>query len=163
MGLVTLIVVGALATAFMVGACWNALLKFLNGRLRNSLESLLGVENTEWYVSFVKWLDNQVTSKKATVLSWIKRFKVNVYSAKRTYIPSSVSGFFLRKDEIINRTGLAEGIQEVTTETVPDYELPSNILSEFERQKANSITIDVKNEIVLKKADGKLLTLEDSN
>ena len=163
MGLFTLIVVGALATAFMVGACWNALLKFLNGWLRNSLESLLGVENTEWYVSFVKWLDNQVTSKKATVLSWIKRFKVNVYSAKESYTPSTVAGFFLRKYEWTIRTGATKGIQNVKTETVPDYELPPNILSEYERQKANSFTIDDKNEIILKKAEEKLLTLEDSN
>ena len=163
MGIVTLIVAGTMATVFLVGAFWNALLKFLNGWLRYTLEGLLGVENTEWYVSFVKWLDNQVTSKRATVLSWIKRFKENVFSVKESYTPSTIGGFFLHKRETIIRTGATKGIRKVTSETVPDYDLPPNILNELERQNANGISMDTKNDIILKKANEKVLTLEEHN
>ena len=162
MSITTLIVVGTMAVGFLVGACWNALLKFLNGWLRDTLEGLLGVENVGWYVSYIKWLDNQVTSKRATVLSWIKRFNNNVYSITEKYIPGSINGFFERIRETVVRTGATKGIKEVTTEKVADFELSSDILNEIERQNAN-IFIDVKKEVILKKTDEKLLTLKDAN
>ena len=55
------------AVAALVSFCWQHILNFLNGPVRNLLEKTFGAERCKWYVNFLVWADKKMTAPNRVI------------------------------------------------------------------------------------------------
>lgn len=148
--------------AFLVGKFWGHIFDFLNGPLRDLVESILGRESCDWYWKFVAWLDDVTTASVRVAKEWFERFKNNVLSVKSSYVPITSGKWH---SDYINRRDVYVAYDDKNTkhtvieETVPYHMLPDTVRHEMIRQRTESATLDER-DVVCRRFEENKKTIE---
>lgn len=153
-----LMILGVLTTTAIFAAFWNWIRDFLNGWLRDRLESLFGASKCEWYVSFVCWLDDRVCATKVIARRWWNWFKSKVLRIKTNY-RKTANGYVKTTETItVKPEDENKAIRVVTEEEVPWENLPSSVRKEMIHQETDEAELDVT-DVINQKAKEKIAVM----
>ncbi len=138
LAILTIVAVAALVSGF-----WKFILDFLNGPVRNLLESIFGAKRCKWYVDFLAWADKKMTVPHRIIKMQWKKFQENVLRVKSHYVQNK-DGTYTKTSESIVRSSPTSGRRVVVEETVGWEYLPDDVRAEMVRQRTKEAELDDK-------------------
>lgn len=141
--ILTIAIASILSMSVLLAVFWCQILGFLNGWLREKLESIFGTENCEVYRNLIVWLDDKVCKEKRLILNAYKWLREKVICCIARYRKSD-NGYVKETETVIaNPATKGRYIRTVVEEEVPWDELPTSVREEMLRRNVNDAELDI--------------------